>query len=230
MARGESALNSGILILPLIVSQIVTSFSSGFLVSIWSCYRINLIVGYGLWTIASGLFTTVKPVTATWKLVVYQLLTGLGSGQTLQITLVAIQAAVERADMAVVTGARNYFRMLGSTIAIAASAAIVNNIVRSNLTTLNFPPNLLQEIISDPTTISTMGLTAVQKTQALNAYAKGVSVTYYMMTALAGLQFVLCCLFVKDYSLERSDDTKERKAAKAWLEQRKQQQKKGGKT
>ncbi|CAK7227450.1 hypothetical protein SBRCBS47491_006574 [Sporothrix bragantina] len=227
VARGESALNSGILILPLILSQIVTSFTSGFLVSIWSCYRINLIVGYGLWTIASGLFTTVTPTTATWKLVVFQLLTGLGSGQTLQVTLVAIQAAVTRADMAVITGARNYFRMLGSTIAIAASAAIVNNIVRSQLTRLGFSPATLTEILSDPTTIQTMNLSPLQETQALNAYAKGVSVTYYMMTALAGLQFILCCVFVKDYSLERSDDAKQREEAKAWLKQRKEEKKHG---
>ncbi|CAK7204313.1 hypothetical protein SEUCBS139899_007068 [Sporothrix eucalyptigena] len=225
VARGESALNSGILILPLILSQIVTSFTSGFLVSMWSCYRINLIVGYGLWTIASGLFTTVTPTTATWKLVIFQLLTGLGSGQTLQVTLVAIQAAVTRADMAVITGARNYFRMLGSTIAIAASAAIVNNIVRSNLTRLGFSSSDLNEIISDPTKIQTMTLSALQKTEALNAYAKGVSVTYYMMTALAGLQFILCCIFVKDYSLERSDDEKMREEAKAWLKQRKEEKK-----
>lgn len=130
MARGNTALQSGILILPLILSQIVTSFTSGFLVSKWSCYRINLVVGYGLWTIASGLFTTVTPSTSSGKLVVYQLLTGLGSGQTLQTTLVAIQAAVKRNEMAVATGARNYLRMMGSTLAVAASAAIVNNIVR----------------------------------------------------------------------------------------------------
>ncbi|CAK7220306.1 hypothetical protein SCUCBS95973_004114 [Sporothrix curviconia] len=220
VARDESALNSSILILPLILSQIVTSFTSGFLVSMWSCYRINLIVGYGLWTIASGLFTTVTPTTATWKLVIFQLLTGLGSGQTLQVTLVAIQAAVTRADMAVITGARNYFRMLGSTIAIAASAAIVNNIVCSQLTRLEFSPAVLTEILSDPTTIKTMNLPLLQETQALNAYAKGVSVTHYMMTALAGLQFVLCCISVKSYSLEREE-------AKAWLERRKAEKKNG---
>ncbi|GFN19516.1 MDR family MFS transporter [Aspergillus tubingensis] len=130
VARGDSSLRSGILILPLILSQIVTSFSSGFLVSKYSCYRINLIVGYALWTIASGLFTMVTPSTSAAVLVIFQLLTGLGSGQTLQTTLVAIQAAVKREEMAVITGARNYLRMMGSTLAVAASSAIVNNIVR----------------------------------------------------------------------------------------------------
>lgn len=123
-------MRSGILILPLVLSQIITSFTSGFLVSKWSCYRINLVLGFLIWTIASGLFTTVGPSTSSGRLVGYQILSGFGSGQTLQTTLVALQAAVHRKEMAVVTGARNFLRMMGSTLAVAASAAIVNNIVQ----------------------------------------------------------------------------------------------------
>ncbi|RAH81955.1 MFS general substrate transporter [Aspergillus japonicus CBS 114.51] len=225
VAQGDSALRSGILILPLVLSQIITSFTSGFLVSKYGCYRINLIVGYGLWTIASGVFTTVDPATPAWKLVVYQLITGLGSGQTLQTTLVAIQAAVQRHEMAVVTGARNYLRMMGSTLAVAASAAIVNNVVRSKLTGLDFDSAVIAAIVSDPTTIRSMsGLSEVEVTEALDAYAKGVQVTYYMMTVLAGVQFLLCVFFVKDYSLEREDDAREKEAAKNWLQERKRKQ------
>lgn len=123
-------MRSGILILPLVLSQIITSFTSGFLVSKWSCYRINLVLGFLIWTIASGLFTTVGTLTSSGRLVGYQILSGFGSGQTLQTTLVALQAAVQRKEMAVVTGARNFLRMMGSTLAVAASAAIVNNIVQ----------------------------------------------------------------------------------------------------
>ncbi|PYH94464.1 MFS general substrate transporter [Aspergillus ellipticus CBS 707.79] len=235
VVQNDSALRSGIMILPLVISQIVTSFSSGFLVSKFECYRINLIVGYGLWTIASGLFTTVTISTPAWKLVIFQLLTGLGSGQTLQITLVAIQAALKRSEMAVITGARNYLRMMGSTLAIAASSAIVGNIVRSKLSALDFSSSLVSEIIADPTKIRSMALSATQETSALEAYgkyhtSKGVQVTYQMMTGLAGVQFLLCLIFVKDYSLERDDDAKEKAAGKAWVEQRrrKQEAKKGG--
>jgi hypothetical protein len=130
VVRGDSPLESGILILPLILCQIVTSFSSGILVSKYACYRWNLLIGYALWTIASGLFTTVDSSTSSAKLVGYQLLTGLGSGQTLQITLVAIQAALPRHEMAVVTSSRNFLRMVGSTLAIAATAALLNNVVK----------------------------------------------------------------------------------------------------
>ncbi|GKZ55713.1 hypothetical protein AnigIFM49718_000879 [Aspergillus niger] len=163
----------------------------------------------------------VTPSTSAAVLVVFQLLTGLGSGQTLQTTLVAIQAAVKREEMAVITGARNYLRMMGSTLAVAASAAIVNNIVRTKLEGINFARSIISEIIADPTKIASMSLSAAQKTDALNAYAHGVQVTYYMMTALAGIQFFLCVFFVKDYTLERDDDQQQKEAARAWLTQKK---------
>ena len=39
------------------------------------------------------------------------------------------------------------------------------------------------------------------------------------MTALAGVQFILCLFFVKEYSLKRDDDEKQKEAAKAWLKE-----------
>lgn len=89
-----------------------------------------MVIGYALWTIACGLLTTVTASTPNKSLIGYQLLSGFGSGQTLQTGLIAIQAAVKREEMAVITGARNYLRMMGSTLAIAISAAIINNTVR----------------------------------------------------------------------------------------------------
>ena len=58
-------------------------------------------------------------------------MSGIGSGQTFQTSLIAIQASVKRHEMAVATGTRNFLRLLGGTIALAACAAILNNTVRS---------------------------------------------------------------------------------------------------
>jgi hypothetical protein len=41
-----------------------------------------------------------------------------------------------------------------------------------------------------------------------------------MMVGLAGLQFLMCLFFVKDYSLKREDDQQREEAAKAWLKER----------
>ena len=53
------------------------------------------------------------------------MLGGIGAGQTFQTSLIAIQASVKRSEMAVATGSRNFLRMLGRTVALAACAAIL---------------------------------------------------------------------------------------------------------
>ncbi|KXN90674.1 hypothetical protein AN958_03959 [Leucoagaricus sp. SymC.cos] len=78
-------------------------------------------------------------------MVVFMILSGVGSGQTLQTTTVAVQASVPRKDMSVVTAFRNvgshmfhrtnlanfavnafqFMRMLGGTLALAVGATLM---------------------------------------------------------------------------------------------------------
>ena len=55
-----------------------------------------------------GLFSTLDQSSGLGKQIGYGLLTGVGVGNTLQPALIAVQAGVERRDMAVVTSFRKY--------------------------------------------------------------------------------------------------------------------------
>ncbi|CAK7223865.1 hypothetical protein SEUCBS140593_005377 [Sporothrix eucalyptigena] len=127
VVRGVSPIRSGVLLLPLVLVQTVTSFTAGALVSKTGNYQLNLWVGFAIWTIALGLLSTVSPNISNAKLVGYQILNGIGAGQTFQTSLIAIQASVKRHEMAVATATRNFLRLLGGTISLAACAAILNN-------------------------------------------------------------------------------------------------------
>lgn len=118
------------MLLPLILVQTVTSFTSGFLTSKTGNYQIQLWFGFAIWSVACGLLSTISPTISEARLIGYQILSGVGAGQTFQTSLVAIQASVERKDMAVATGTRNFLRLLGGTVALAGCAAILNNTVR----------------------------------------------------------------------------------------------------
>lgn len=61
-----------------------------------------------MWAVGLGLFSTLDEHSGLGRQVGYGLLTGLGVGQTLQPSLVAIQAGVSRKEMAVVTATRKY--------------------------------------------------------------------------------------------------------------------------
>lgn len=131
VVRRASPIHSGIMLIPLVVTQTITSFTSGFIVSKTGNYRVNLWFGFAVWTVACGLLSTISPTTSNAKLVGYQMLSGIGAGQTFQTSLIAIQASVKRSEMAVATGMRNFLRMLGGTVALAACAAILNNTAKS---------------------------------------------------------------------------------------------------
>lgn len=55
----------------------------------------------------------------------YATLTGFGVGMTLQPSLVAIQAAVDRRDMGVVTSFRGFCRNLGATLGLTVTGTIL---------------------------------------------------------------------------------------------------------
>ncbi|KAL1887408.1 hypothetical protein Sste5346_010249 [Sporothrix stenoceras] len=171
VVRGASPIRSGILLLPLVLVQTVTSFTAGALVSKTGNYQLNLWVGFAIWTIALGLLSTVSPGISDAKLVGYQILNGIGAGQTFQTSLIAIQASVKRSEMAVATSTRNFLRLLGGTIALAACAAILNNTTKNELAGV-VPSDVIDQIISDPTVISSggLGLTTEETSAALQAY------------------------------------------------------------
>ncbi|KAJ5645978.1 hypothetical protein N7490_002350 [Penicillium lividum] len=212
-----SPIKSGVLLLPLVVIQCVVSFTSGFLISKTGNYTINMWAGFAIWAIACGLLSTISSTTSIGRLVGYQILSGIGSGQTLQTNLVAIQANVERKEMAVATATRNFLRLLGGTVALAACGAILNNTVRTGLSSV-VPSAVLSKIISDPTQITSesLGLTAAQKSAAIYAYTHGIRNIYYFMVACCCVSFFITISFVRSTSLKRDDDARLQEEGKKW--------------
>ena len=172
VVRGDSPLHSGLLLLPLVVIQVVSSFTSGLLVSRFGDYYWNLVGGFALWAIGLGLLSTVDGSTSVAKLVGYQLFNGVGAGQTFQPSLVAIQAGVDRKDMAAATGMRNFMRMLGGTLAVTICSTIVNNIVRNRIGDIGLTAAQAAAVLTDPTQVHGLSLSTDQQQRVEGAYGE----------------------------------------------------------
>lgn len=98
--------------------------------------------------------------------------------------IVAAQAAVPRHEMAVVTGLRNFVRLLGSTIALAVNGAAINNALRSGVSSLGMTAAAVEQLLQEPTIINQpefrAGLTDEQRHGILNAYLKGFKVVFLL--------------------------------------------------
>jgi predicted MFS family arabinose efflux permease len=148
--RGLSAIRSGVLVLPLSVVQTVCVFIAGYSTSKTGDYWYSLTIGFAFWTIGLGLMTTVDQYTSDAKMVGFQIILGVGAGQTFQTSLVAIQAAVDRKDMATATGTRNFLRMLGGTIGLAACGTLVNNLAGKTLLSRGYDQAYVDRVLKDP--------------------------------------------------------------------------------
>lgn len=84
----------------------VSSTGSGLIVHWVGRYRECILFGWIIWAVGLGLFSTLDQSSGIRKQIGYGLLTGVGVGNTLQPSLIAVQAGVERQDMAVVTSFR----------------------------------------------------------------------------------------------------------------------------
>ncbi len=71
--------------------------------------------------------------------------------------------------MATATGMRNFLRMLGGTLALTICSSIVNNIVRTRLDQV-LDGGIVDQVLSDPTTVGNLGLTAAQRLLIVQAY------------------------------------------------------------
>lgn len=108
VVRGYTALRSGILLLPLLVIQVLVSLSAGLLTSKTGHYKPQIVSGWCIWTISLGLISTIGLETSLARIIGFLILTGVGAGNTFQTTLVAIQAACDRKEMAAATAVRNF--------------------------------------------------------------------------------------------------------------------------
>lgn len=106
LAYGYGNIKAGALLLPLTVAQTIMSTLSGLVIKWTGRFRECILFGWAMWAIGLGLFSTLNENSNVGKQVGYAILTGVGVGFTLQPALVAIQSAVDRKTMAVVTSTR----------------------------------------------------------------------------------------------------------------------------
>ena len=208
LAYGLSALKSGALLLPITLTQTISSTLSGLIVHWTGRYRESIITGWIAWAVGLGLYSTLDTQHFNLgKAIGYGLLTGFGVGQTLQPSLIAIQAGVARQDMAVVTCTRNFLRNLGSTLGLAISGTLVNSSLRSSLSSIGVPS---ADYVNDPTTalekVSDQQRREMIQNVALQGYAAGFRRMFYLNAALAALGCALAVWLIPQIGLDRPDD------------------------
>ncbi|MER5951999.1 MDR family MFS transporter [Streptomyces sp. NPDC001904] len=128
--QGASATNSGLLLLPMLLSMMVVSLVAGRVTTNTGKYKVFPIVGSVL--MIGGLFLLAQMDTDTSRFMsgVYMAVLGAGMGCLMQITMLVAQNSVEMKDMGVASSSTTLFRTLGSSFGVAIMGALFNNKVQ----------------------------------------------------------------------------------------------------
>ncbi|KAE8402195.1 major facilitator superfamily domain-containing protein [Aspergillus pseudonomiae] len=208
---GYSTVKAGAMLLPVTLMQTVSSTVSGLVVHWVGRYRECILFGWMIWAIGLGLFSTLDQSSGLGKQIGYGLLTGAGVGNTLQPALIAVQAGVERKDMAVVTSFRNFVRNLGGTLGLAIAGTIINNLITSSISSLGLTQSETRSFLSSPQNyLSKLPQEEAEHARSLliPAYRKGFRIIFLIGAALAAFAFVLAFWLMPQVSLNRADDEK----------------------
>ncbi|CAI7601949.1 unnamed protein product [Penicillium manginii] len=214
---GYSTVKAGAMLLPITLMQTVSSTLSGLVVHWVGRYRECILFGWVIWAVGLGLFSTLDQSSGLGKQIGYGILTGAGVGNTLQPSLIAVQAGVERRDMAVVTSFRNFVRNLGGTLGLAIAGTIINNVLGSSISSLQLGDTESRSLLSSPQNyLSKQSSEDAEHIRSvlIPAYQKGFRIVFIIGASLSALSFFLAWWLMPQVGLKRSDDEQLKEEAK----------------
>ena len=137
--QGQSATNSGLLLLPMMLSAMVFSLAGGQIISRTGIYRPFPIVGTALLSLGMWLFSTMDLHTGTGTTAVFMVVLGAGMGCLMQTTNLIAQNSVEIRDLGAATGGSTFVRTLGGSLGVAILGAVYSSHLASTLARAGAP-------------------------------------------------------------------------------------------
>ncbi|HED03476.1 MAG TPA: DHA2 family efflux MFS transporter permease subunit [Candidatus Fraserbacteria bacterium] len=144
-ALGESALRSGQVMMPMMLSFIVGSVVGGQLISRTGRYRLQAIVGTLLMALGTWLLTRMGTETPLLTVIRNMIVIGLGIGAVLPLLNVVVQNAFPYKIMGMVNATQQFVRSLGGIIAAPILGTVLANTFATQLAE-RMPSGLKQAI------------------------------------------------------------------------------------
>lgn len=207
MVTGANATQSGLLMIPMMGTVLVSSIISGALVTRTGRYKWAPIAGTLVTAAGMVLLSTMTSTLPVWVMCVYLGVMGLGLGLCMQIFVLVVQNTFPNSEVGVATATNNYFRQIGASL----GSAVVGSLFTTRLVDL-----LTQRMpagAGSGATGSTNSLTpeVVKELPAqirdivIGAYNDALTPIFLYILPLILLATVLVC-FVREVPLKKTID------------------------
>lgn len=199
-----SPILSGVYVLPMVLALAFSSILTGVIMKKTGHFR-ELIIGAMLFLcLGTGLFIDLKAYASWSRIIIYQIIAGLGIGPNFQALLVAFQATVHPSDMAAATATFGFVRQLATSISVVLGTVIFKNILGQQSDKLiaslgaEKAAELSASFSSLPKSVI-QSLSPSQRDVVFGAYTHALNRMWIFYTAVAGagLIFALCIRLIR---------------------------------
>ncbi|PLB52709.1 MFS general substrate transporter [Aspergillus steynii IBT 23096] len=199
---------SGVYVFPMVLSLSVVSAVTGFVIKKTGRYYELIVAGMCLLTLGYGLLIDLKYYASWSRIVIYQLIGGIGTGPIFQAPLVALQANIHRADVAAATATFSFLRQASAAISIVLGTVIYQNVLGQQMPAITAALGAEKAAAVAKTFSGSQGdliknLPEDQKTIVLKALTFTMSRMWIFYTAVAGFGF-LVSLFIRPVELSQA--------------------------
>jgi EmrB/QacA subfamily drug resistance transporter len=132
---GTSATSSGVVLTPLLLGAVTTSFISGQIVSRTGRYRPNTLIGPLVLGLGELLLWRMGVNSTNAEAARNMVIAGIGLGMMMQIFVLSVQNTVSRSAMGTATALTQFSRSIGATLGVALMGVIVNQRLPANIRT-----------------------------------------------------------------------------------------------
>jgi EmrB/QacA subfamily drug resistance transporter len=193
IVRGISPTVSGLHLLPMMVGLLVTSIGTGHLISRWGRYKIFPVVGTATLTVGLYLLSHLGPSTSTGRASLYLFVFGVGIGATVQVLVIAVQNAIDYADLGAGTSGVTFFRSIGASFGTAVFGAIFDHVLPGNIVSALHGRALPRgiSIASGASPAALAKLPPPVHAAIISAYSASIRTVFLAAIPVAAIAFVL---------------------------------------
>ncbi|KAG0240117.1 major facilitator superfamily domain-containing protein [Mortierella sp. GBAus27b] len=185
----ETATAAGLTMIPLEAGIFISSNIFGYLLSRYGRFRTYTSLGSAVTVLGICLCLAIAAVSSKLAHVGALLVCGLGLGPMFPCLIVAIQASVERKDLATVSALHNFFRMTGSGIGVAINGALFQNQLKSALESSTVPEEFVQMAVSSAQRI--VDIPVPYRSVVQGIYLDSMKTVFKATIPMAAIMFLL---------------------------------------
>ena len=205
--KQASPVHSGILILPMMITEASVDILVGILIKQTGRYREIIWVGATLMTLGTGLYINFRTETSVARIIGFEIIAGIGTALLFQSPMISIQNNVSQADTATATATSGFVRNLASSMAIVFGGVVFQNSMsarHSSLAAAGLSQSLLKDLSGDQAAANVDIIKSIhdvaQRRVVQDAFAWSIRNMFIMYTCVAAVAMVASA-FIKQRNM-----------------------------